>query len=122
MSTAQNIGVVDATSLSTNQAYFNNYSAGTVSSDQNSALVGYFEEFTNGNKAAAQTLASAVIYTSLAQGVDPMSTLTQFTMLPKGQLNAYLTTFLNLNRVGTSLLGLNNQPLISKYVSRAILI
>jgi hypothetical protein len=37
------------------------------------------------------------------------------------QLDAYLTMFLNLNRVGTSLLGLSNSPRISPYIQRAIL-
>lgn len=38
-----------------------------------------------------------------------------------GALNAYLTMFLNINRVGTSLLGISNVPPVSKYISRAIL-
>lgn len=37
------------------------------------------------------------------------------------EINAYLTMFLNLNRSGTSLLGLSNSPLTSKYISRTIL-
>ena len=37
------------------------------------------------------------------------------------EVNAYLTMFLNLNRVGTSLLGLSNSPQVSPYISRAIL-
>ena len=37
------------------------------------------------------------------------------------ELDAYLTVFLNLNRVGTSLLGISNQPQTNKYVQRAIL-
>lgn len=37
------------------------------------------------------------------------------------ELDAYLTMFLNLNRVGTSLLGLSNTPQVSPYISRAIL-
>jgi hypothetical protein len=37
------------------------------------------------------------------------------------EVDAYLTMFLNLNRVGTSLLGLSNSPQPSKYVQRAIL-
>lgn len=41
--------------------------------------------------------------------------------LIENELNAYLTMFLNLNRVGTSLLGINNTPPVSKYVSRTIL-
>lgn len=45
------------------------------------------------------------------------------TITPKfnTEINAYLTMFLNLNRVNTSLLGITNQPQTSKYVSRAIL-
>lgn len=37
------------------------------------------------------------------------------------QLDAYLTMLLNLNRAGTSLLGLNNSPRTSKYIQRTIL-
>lgn len=37
------------------------------------------------------------------------------------ELDAYLTMFLNLNRVGTSLLGLSNSPRTSPYIQRAIL-
>lgn len=37
------------------------------------------------------------------------------------ELDAYLTMLLNLNRVGTSLLGLNNSPRTSKYIQRTIL-
>lgn len=37
------------------------------------------------------------------------------------ELNAYLTMFLNLNRVNTSLLGIGNSPQTSKYIKRAIL-
>lgn len=37
------------------------------------------------------------------------------------ELDAYLTMFLNLNRVGTSLLGLSNSPHVSPYIQRAIL-
>lgn len=38
-----------------------------------------------------------------------------------GELDAYLTMFLNLNRVGTSLLGISNSPQVSPYVKRMIL-
>jgi hypothetical protein len=37
------------------------------------------------------------------------------------ELDAYLTMLLNLNRVGTSLLGLSNSPRTSKYIERTIL-
>lgn len=121
MSTSQNVGVVDASSSTSTEAYFNNFTLGTISNSQNDSLTGYFETYTGGNRAAAQTLASAVIYTSLVQGMNPMEVLQRFTELPIGQVDAFLATFLNLNRVGTSLLGLNNQPGANKYVKRAIL-
>ena len=37
------------------------------------------------------------------------------------QVNAFLTVFLNLNRAGTSLLGLGNSPQTSPFIVRAIL-
>jgi hypothetical protein len=37
------------------------------------------------------------------------------------ELDAYLTMLLNLNRAGTSLLGLSNSPRTSKYIQRTIL-
>ena len=37
------------------------------------------------------------------------------------ELDAYLTMLLNLNRAGTSLLGLNNSPRTGKYIQRTIL-
>jgi len=37
------------------------------------------------------------------------------------ELDAYLTMLLNLNRAGTSLLGLSNSPKIGKYIQRTIL-
>lgn len=122
MANPQNISEVNLTPTTT-QKYFNNLylNAGTVSTNQNDAVIGFFEEFTKGNKIAAQALASAVIYTSIAQGMDPMEILAQFTKLPPGQINSYLTMFLNLNRVGTSFLGLNNQPIVNKYIKRTIL-
>ena len=57
----------------------------------------------------------------MAQGLDPMSILEQFRALKGGELNLYLAMFLNLNRVGTSLVGINNQPVQNAYVTRTIL-
>jgi hypothetical protein len=37
------------------------------------------------------------------------------------ELDAYLTMLLNLNRAGTSLLGLTNSPRTGKYIERTIL-
>lgn len=122
MSTPQNINQVNLNSNSNGQ-YFNNFfiNIPTVSSNQNDAIVGYFTDQTDGNTAAAQALASAIIATSISQGIDPMQVLQQFTSLPKGELNLFLVTFLNLNRVGTSYLGVSNAPVVNKYVQRAIL-
>lgn len=123
MSTPQNLGPVDLnTEVSNVKNYFNNFFTefSTISADKNSAILGYFEKYTGGNKLAAQALASAVIYTSLAQRVDPMETLSQFTKLPVGEVNSYIAMFLNLNRIGTSYLGINTDPQVNKYVSRTI--
>jgi len=123
MSTVQNLSAVTINNGSTTKQYFNNLTTnlGTIGSNQEDAIIGYFERQTDGNRAAAELLASAVIYTSIAQQIDPMQTLQQFTRLPKGDLNLYLTTFLNLNRVGTSFLAVRNEPILNKYIQRSIL-
>lgn len=122
MSNPQNLGSLDLNNLNSKN-FFNNFFtiSKTVSGNQNDAIVGYFQQYCNGNTTAANALASAVIYTSIAQGIDPMSVLEQFVKLPKGQIDSYLAMFLNLNRKGTSFLGINNQPITSKYVSRSII-
>ena len=102
--------------------YFNNYFGPTFTVSQNidDAILSYFQEVC-GNKESAKIMASAVMYTSYTQKINPMQTLAEFTKLPKGELNNYLTMFLNLQRVGTSYLGITNQPLSNKYINRAIL-
>jgi hypothetical protein len=107
----------------TAQNYFNNYFNGTlnITSNQNDAVDAYFQELTNGNVGAAQILASTVIYTAISQGLDPMSIIQQLQEVAPGELNLYLAMFLNLNRVGTSLVGVNNTPVVNKYITRAIL-
>jgi hypothetical protein len=104
------------------QQYYNNYFNGTlnVTSNQNDAVNAYFQSIAS-NPQAAQILASTVIYTAISQGLNPMSIVQQFQEVPAGQLNYYLAMFLNLNRVGTSLVGINNQPIQNKYITRAIL-
>ena len=125
MSSPSNIRTVDLTNNSStpSQQYFNNYFLGglNVTSNQNDAVTAYFQKITNGNTQAAQILASTVIYTAISQGSDPMSIIQQFQAVPPGQLTLYLAMFLNLNRVGTSLVGINNQPIANKYITRAIL-
>lgn len=102
--------------------YFNNYFASTldVAGNVNDSLIAFFERIAD-NRESAIALASAVVYTSQAQGTDPMEMLNEFANMEKNKLNAYLCMFLNLNRVGTSYLGINNQPMRNKYVQRTIL-
>lgn len=102
--------------------YFNNYFEKDlrVSPNVDAAVLAYFESVCE-NRDAAKALASAVIYTSQTQRVNPMQTLKEFTALPQNQLNSYLVMFLNLQRKGTSYLGITNQPIANKYVNRAIL-
>ena len=104
------------------EKYFNNFSEipVEVSSNVDSAIIGFFENVTT-NKESAKALASAVIYTSVKQGLNPMETLKEFQKIPAGELDAYTAMFLNFDRVGTSYLGLTNTPLINKYVERSIL-
>jgi hypothetical protein len=125
MSSPSNISAVDFSNNSNTpaQQYFNNYFLGklNITGNQNDAVIAYFQKITNGNNQAAQILASTVIYTAISQGSDPMSIIQQFQEVPPGQLTLYLAMFLNLNRVGTSLVGVNNTPVVNKYITRAIL-
>lgn len=92
-----------------------------VGSNVNDAVIGYFQSIT-GDRDSGIALAAAVLYTAAQQGVSPVEIVDQFNSIKNpGELNAYLTMFLNLNRQGTSLLGLSNQPQKNKYVTRAIL-
>lgn len=102
--------------------YFNNFFnvPASVSTNIDTTIIGYFESITN-NKENARALASAVIYTSLKQGINPMSTLDEFKKLSPGELDAYCSMFLNFERKGTSYLGITNQPVLNKYVSRLII-
>lgn len=102
--------------------YFNNYfdKPITISTAKEDAVVSYFEKVTD-NKESALALASAVVYTSRIQGIDPMLILDEFKKLTKNQLSPFIAQFLNLNRVGTSLIGVQSVPTRSKYVSRTII-
>jgi hypothetical protein len=102
--------------------YFNNFFTQpyNVSQGVDDAVVGYFQELTGDNDTGT-TLAAAVLYTAVTQKIDPMALIDEFRRLQRNQLNAYLTMFLNLNRVNTSLLGLSNSPSTNKYIARAIL-
>jgi hypothetical protein len=118
---ATNLSAVNLNTIGDTDKFFNNFFKATinVSPYQNDAIVSYFEQITD-NKESALALASAVIYTSKQQQTDPMVVLDEFKKLDPGQLNAYLCMFLNLNRVGTSLLGVNTMPIKNKYIERSI--
>lgn len=59
---------------------------------------------------------------TLANGVTTYNFFIKSFITENNELNAYLTVLLNLNRVNTSLLGINNSPQTSKYIKRAILL
>lgn len=113
---------VNATYPRDTEKYFNNYFdiPITVSSNIDAAIIAFFETIAD-NKESAKALASAVIYTSIKQGLNPMETLDQFRKLPPGELDVYTALFLNFERKGTSYLGIINAPEINKYIQRTIL-
>lgn len=102
--------------------YFNNYFdiPITISSAADDAILSFFEKMTD-NKESAIALASAVIYTSKVQNTDPMAVLDEFKKLQKDQLRPFIAYFLNLSRIGTSLIGVQTMPVRNKYVTRTIL-
>lgn len=104
------------------EVFFNNYylTIPNVSLNENDAVFSYFQKITD-NDEAATALTTAVLGTSASQGVDVMEVLDQFSRLNATQLNSYLCMFLNLNRVNTSFLGINNDPIKNPYVNRSIL-
>jgi len=118
-----NLNAVDLNRLvGDGSKYFNNYFdiPITISSAADDAILSFFEKITD-NKDSAVALASAVIYTSKVQSMDPMMVLDEFKKLSKDQLRPFVAYFLNLSRVGTSLIGVQTTPSRNKYVIRTIL-
>lgn len=101
--------------------FFNNYFQPnfTISQNVDDAVIGVFETIT-GSTASARVLASSVIYTSLSQRVDPMVVIDKIRSMSLEESITYLGLFLNINRIGTSYLGLKNPPKVGKYVERMI--
>lgn len=91
-----------------------------VTDNVNDALVGFFEQRT-ANKESAAALSAAVLIGAKAQQVSVMELIDHLSTLSNSQLDEYIALFLNSTRVGTSLLGVNNQPMASYYVRRTIL-
>jgi hypothetical protein len=102
--------------------YFNNFFVKTapISVQANDAIVSYFQEQT-GSKESAKILVQAVLNTAAQQGDDPLKVLDEFRKMPIGELNAFLTMYLNASRVNTSLLGIRQTLPTNKYVVRTIL-
>jgi hypothetical protein len=57
----------------------------------------------------------------MAQRVSPMEILDRFKDMSQEEITGFAAMFLNLNRVGTSYLGISNRPKTNKYVQRSIL-
>ena len=123
ISTATNLAGPDLSGTqNTTQKYFNNFYSGSFEiGPANDAIVGFFEQYTK-NRTAAKNLSAVVIYTAMAQNLDPMVVLSEFQKLPKGQLNAYLVAFLNANRAPTSVIGIKSTNNTNALVARSILL
>lgn len=123
MTQPNNINATDLSAGVPNETdnFFTNYYSPsfTVSQNVDDAVLAFFERVTE-NKESAKILASSVIYTSLARDIDPMEILAKFDAMKDDELNSYITVFLNINRVGTSYLGINGTPKVGKYVQRMI--
>ena len=121
--TPSNLNAIDLNPLvGDGSKYYNNFFdiPITISSAANGAILSFFEK-TVDNKDSAIALASAVIYTSRVQNMDPMMVLDEFKKLSGDQLRPFIAYFLNLSRVGTSLIGVQTVPIRNKYVTRTIL-
>jgi len=121
VSTLTNLSTLNISTDTTNN-FFNNFfqPSFTVSQNTDDIMLSFFEKISN-NRESAKLMASSVIYTSLARNIDPIETLAKFSTMATEELNSYVVMFLNLNRVGTSYLGINNAPRVSKYVKRMIM-
>ena len=118
-----NLGAVNLNNLTGDGSkFFNNYfdKTITINTAKDDAILTYFEKFCE-NEESALALSSAVIYTARVQNIDVMEILDEFKKLNKDQLGPYISYFLNLSRVGTSLIGVQNSTLRNKYVLRTII-
>jgi hypothetical protein len=124
ITTATNLQAPDASNPTGNaNKYFTNlYTVDmSIGPNTNDGLVAFFEKYT-GNKIAGQNLAGTVLYTAMAQGLQPMEVLGKFQKLSKGQLDSYLLAFLNSTRSPTSVLGIKTATKTSPYVARTVIL
>lgn len=120
---ATNLTGPDLSSSNDARKYFNNFYSTdfSTSSQANDAIISFFEQY-SGNALTAKNMAAAVIYTALAQKLDPMTVLQDFQKLNKGELNNYLAAFLNINRSPTSVLAVKNTTIVNPLISRTVLV
>ena len=121
LNTTQSPSNLNNTNGNPTAKYFNNFfePVYAISPDTDDAIVSYFQEQT-GNLESAKLLAQAVYDTALSQREDPLVVLDQFRALPQGELSPFLALYLNISRVPTSLLGVQNTPKTNPLVSRLI--
>ncbi len=102
-------------------AYFNNVSnlQSSIGSNLDATIIGFFEQISQ-DKDTARNIAKSVIQTAFNRGLDPNAVFAEFIRMKPTELNGYVTMFLNLDRVGTSFLGISNLPETNKYIKRAI--
>lgn len=72
--------------------YFDNFFKSVVPVSQNvdDAVIGFFETIT-GERQSATTLASAILYTAVSRGLDPMEFLDELRRLKTGKITEELT-------------------------------
>jgi len=118
---ANNLFTSSANYSPSSEQFLNNfYKPGyTISGARNDAVIAYFESITD-NKESARVLASSVVYTSIAQGVDPLVILDQLKNMAIDDRNKFLSMFLNFNRVGSSQLGVRGPRKYSSLIQRLI--
>lgn len=106
---------------SSSKDYINNFYKPTysISSNTDSAIIAFFENQTN-DAESAKILASSVVYTALAQGVDPITIVDQMRNMSIDERNRFTSTFLNFNRVGTSQLGVHLPNRNNRFLQRMI--
>jgi hypothetical protein len=91
----------------------------TVSSKQNDFVLAFFETVT-GNTESAKILSSSVIYTAIAQGVDPIVIVEQMRQMSDEDRDKFVSMFLNFNRIGSSQLGMRSPSKYRSYIERLI--
>ncbi len=108
--------------ISETRQYFEDYfkSESAVSGNLYDAAVALFEKQAT-SRAAAETIAAALLEAVKNQGLDAGEILDQFKTLNKDDVNRYMITVLNSTRKSTSFLGFRNPQRNNLFVSRTIL-